>query len=109
MIAIELSPLELDPRSRLSRIPPRLDDLRKPSYDEEFDRETILYDLFRSADGSMIVGIGPPLANLADDWRLVLCGNRARPPAYEVDRKFNLRGQEDGTWRFVIDNPLGTD
>ncbi len=72
MIAIELSPLELDPRSGLSRIPPRLEDSRQPSYDEEFDRETILYDLFRSPDGNMIVGIGPPLANLADEVLPVL-------------------------------------
>jgi hypothetical protein len=67
MVAIELSPLELDPRSGLSRIPPRLAELRQPSYDEEFDRDTILYDLFRSSDGDMVVGIGPPLANLANE------------------------------------------
>jgi hypothetical protein len=67
MITIKLSGLELDPRSGLSRSPPRLEDLRQPSYDEEFDRETILYDLFHSADESTIIGIGPPLANLADD------------------------------------------
>ena len=66
MIAIELSALELDQRSGVSRIPPRRDDLRQPGYEEKFDRETVLYDLFRSADGNVIVGVGPPLANLAE-------------------------------------------
>jgi hypothetical protein len=72
MIAIELSPLELDPLCGLSRSPPRLKEFRQPGYEEEFDRETIFYDLFWSADGSMIVGIGPPLANLEKDIAPVL-------------------------------------
>jgi hypothetical protein len=62
---IELSPLELDPLSGLSRHPPRPEHLRQPGYDQHFDATTILYDIFWSADGRNVIGVGPPLANLA--------------------------------------------
>ncbi len=65
MREIELSPLDLDPRSGLCRTPPRLKEQRQIGYEEEFDALTVLYDLFRSADGRDIIGVGPPLANLA--------------------------------------------
>jgi hypothetical protein len=51
MREIELSPLELDPRSGLFREPPRAKEQRQSGYEEEFDQRTILYDLFWSADG----------------------------------------------------------
>jgi hypothetical protein len=77
MREIELSPLELDPRSGLFREPPRAKEQRPSGYEEEFDQRTILYDLFWSADGRDVIGVGPPLANLAATvlplLRRVLC------------------------------------
>ena len=66
MFEVGLSPLELDPQSGLSRTVPRPRHLRQPGYEQEFDASTILYDLFWSPGGRDVVGIGPPLANLAD-------------------------------------------
>jgi hypothetical protein len=66
MFEVRLSPLELDEESGLSRAAPRPEHLRQPSYDQEFDDRTIFYDLFWSPDGRQVVGIGPPLANLAE-------------------------------------------
>ena len=66
MFEVGLSPLELDPQSGLSRAVPRPRHLRQPGYEQEFDASTILYDLFWSPGGGHVVGIGPPLANLAD-------------------------------------------
>jgi hypothetical protein len=66
MFEVGLSPLELDPQSGLSRSVPRPQHLRQPGYEQEFDASTILYDLFWSPGGGHVVGIGPPLANLAD-------------------------------------------
>ncbi len=64
MVRVELSRLDLDPRSGLSRPPPRPPELREADYDEKFDHHTVLYDVFHAADGRHVVGLAPPLAGL---------------------------------------------
>ncbi len=63
---IRLSPLGLSRESSLSRVPPRPVELRDARYEAEFERHLVLYDIFRSADGTGAIGVGPPLANLED-------------------------------------------
>lgn len=59
-----LSPLELDPDQQPRRNPPRPLHLRQADYAEKFDYLTVFYDCFRSADGSQVLLLGPPLLNL---------------------------------------------
>jgi hypothetical protein len=60
----EISPLELNPRHTLRRIPPRPAEQRQAEYESEFEDVVVFYDCFASADGADLVCIGPPLANL---------------------------------------------
>ena len=64
MNSIDLSPLELDPRSSVRRAMPRPPHLRQPDYEEKFDALTVFYDCFKSVDETYWVFIGPPLSNL---------------------------------------------
>ncbi len=47
----------------LRREPPRPPAEREPGYEERYDSDTLLYDVFAAADGRAILGIGPPLLN----------------------------------------------
>jgi hypothetical protein len=87
MTRIELSSLELDSRSGLSRVSPRPEHLRQPGYEEQFDRYTILYDLFWSPNGRDIIGIGPPLANL----ELIILPALKRALCYHFFSRFERR------------------
>jgi hypothetical protein len=61
---IELSCLEISPAGGLARVAPRPAAQQQASYLDAFDASTIFYDAFRSFDGSSVVLLGPPLANL---------------------------------------------
>jgi len=54
----------LGEESVIRRLPPRPPEIRQPSYLEQFDDRTLIYDAFRDPSGRHAVLIGPPLHNL---------------------------------------------
>ena len=49
------------------------------------------------------------LALVVGDWSFTGTGPRGEPVKLAAKNADVLRRQADGSWRFVIDNPLGTD
>jgi hypothetical protein len=82
-------------------------------FEEQFDRDTLFYDAFFSADGTQVVALGPPLLNL----RPLLERSRIVALPAGTDCSFRLReldrhGQlwiavPRGTRRLAIGNELG--
>ncbi|GAB4073117.1 hypothetical protein GCM10028812_52790 [Ancylobacter sonchi] len=60
----DLSTWVLDSNTKLRRDAPRPIEMRQGGYEQVFDYNTILYDLFRDASGQKIIAIGPALHNL---------------------------------------------
>jgi hypothetical protein len=56
----------------LHRVPPRPERLRGPDYMDNFDSNTLFYDVFRL--GQQVMAVGPPLFNLADPLRRARVG-----------------------------------
>jgi uncharacterized protein (TIGR02246 family) len=52
---------------------------------------------------------GGDLALVTGEWSLVGTGPDGQPMKLAAKSADVLRRQNDGTWRFVIDNPWGTD
>jgi uncharacterized protein (TIGR02246 family) len=52
---------------------------------------------------------GGDLALVTGEWSLVGTGPDGQPMKLAAKSADVLRRQKDGTWRFVIDNPWGTD
>ncbi|MGI9253637.1 MAG: hypothetical protein ACR2J8_07815, partial [Thermomicrobiales bacterium] len=57
---VRMSHVELDPRYGVLRNALTPEHLRGPAFGNRFDATTLLYDLFRSADGQRVIGVGPP-------------------------------------------------
>lgn len=75
---VQLSVLSLDPSNdRRRNFPPEF----SPGRDAHFDALTIFYDCLKSADGSRIIFLGPPLANLETEV------------VAAIRRVFNLSGE----------------
>ena len=108
--AIRLSSVKLDPAAALHRHPPRPEHLQNSRYAEQFDWDTLFYDVYRA--GSHVVFQGPPLLNLFDSLRQSQPFRRTfgfpRFRARHIDRK--KRGEiwlKSAADRIAIDGPIG--
>ena len=59
-ISLSMSSITLSEAQGVIRNPFRDELARSPDFEEKFDYFTLIYDLFWSADGTEIIGIGPP-------------------------------------------------
>jgi hypothetical protein len=95
------------------RAPTRPPEGRGPDYLEKFDADTLLYDLFLDRGGRRVVGIGPPLANLADAfagsaWRALPGGEPVTFRIIPRDRGVRIEADVPlGTEGLAVSGPLG--
>lgn len=69
-IDVTLSSWSLGLNSPSLRKPFRRPALRHPDFEDRYDFQSVFYDCFRSADGTGIRLVGPPLHNLGEDLGL---------------------------------------
>ncbi len=60
MHTIQSSPVQVDRPEDRFRVPTRHALARSEDFEEKFDFRTLFYDVFWSADGTEILGVGPP-------------------------------------------------
>lgn len=89
-----LSVWSLAPQSAHRREPPRPPELRQPGYDEVYDYDTLLYDVFRDAKGRRVLAVGPPLHNLLGVFEQMHVSAGPR----RLDRALLLRDRNMQIW-----------
>lgn len=107
---VELSPVVLPPGAAFRRESPRPAPLRNARYADQFDWDTLFYDVYRI--GQDVVFQGPPLFNLAAPLLAAPLLRNPFGPLFRRTRRIE-RNRASEVWlrsaadRIVLDGPLG--
>lgn len=88
---IQLSSWRLELADKLLRLPPRPPAIRPSNYEDRYDFQTVLYDVFRDARAGSVVAVAPPLLSLEQSLGLsfrALPDGTECPFVYEYNPNF---------------------
>src|SRR5262245_3218073 len=90
---VPVSPLRFSPASGLRRPMPRAPHQREPTYEQDYDFDTVAYDCFRATDRRYVVIIAAPLWDFRPVVLQTIANGFGVPAARVASRRLKLHEQ----------------